>query len=84
MNEVLLQHLCESSLGTAIAGRYVEPRSAQAIAYSVEKQKILFRLKCYKTSYNLFSSETYYLKIHRMFENRSSNILCLEFLQCFE
>ena len=37
MNEVLLQNLCESCLGTAIVRRYVEPRSAHAIAYSGEK-----------------------------------------------
>jgi len=44
MNEVLLQNSCESSLGKVTVRRYVEPRSAHAIAYSVEKQKIPSRL----------------------------------------
>ena len=44
--EVLLQNLCESSLGKAIIRRYVELWSAHAIAYSVEKQKIPSRLRC--------------------------------------
>jgi len=72
MNEVLLQNLCELSLGTAIDRQYVEPRSTHAIVYSVEKQKMLPRLRCYKNSYNNF----FPLKLHRMLENRSSNILC--------
>jgi len=44
MNEMLLQNFYESSLGTAIVRQYVEPRSAHAIAYSVEKHKIISRL----------------------------------------
>jgi len=39
-HEVLLQNLCESSLDKEIIRRYVEPRSAHSIAYSVEKRKI--------------------------------------------
>jgi len=39
-------NLCQLSLGTANVRRYVEPRSAHAIAYSVEKHKIPSRLRC--------------------------------------